>query len=124
MIKSKTFIDKQTERKTNPELVETIMLAKKNAKWIEVAGILSGPRKFHSALNLDRIDRETKEGDTIVVPGKVLSSGNITKKLRIVALSFSEEARKKLKEYKSEVITINEEIKKNPKMQGVKVLRW
>jgi len=121
-MKSKTKINEQAKKKLNPEIVETIFLAKKNKNWLKIADILSRPRRKKSILNLDQIDNQTKEGDTIVVPGKVLGEGNVTKKLRIVALQFSEEARKKLKDKKCEVVTIKQEIEKNKDAKGVKII--
>jgi len=121
-MKSKTLIDNQAKRKLNPELVETILNAKKNEKWVKIAGILASPRRNKVIANLDEIDKASKEGDTILIPGKILGKGDVSKKLRIVALSFSEEARKKLKDKKCEIVTIREEIKINPKAQGVKTL--
>lgn len=123
-MKSKTLIDKQMKRKLNPEVVETIIKAKKNEKWVEIAGLLSMPRSKRIEVNLNKIDKESKEGDTILVPGKVLSSGDISKKIRIAAISFSLEAEKKLKNKKCEIVRIKEEIEKNPKMQGVKIIKW
>lgn len=120
---SKTRINRKLERKTNPELVETIIEAKKNKNWLKIANLISKPRRLMIDKNLDEIDKETREGDTILIPGKVLSRGNVSKKLRIVALGFSEEARKKLKAGKCEIVTINEEIKVNPKAQGLKVMK-
>ena len=67
--------------------------------------------------------KETEEGDTVVVPGKVLSNGEINKKIRIVALSFSKEAEEKLGKKKCEVVSILEEIKVNPKAEGIKILK-
>ena len=95
-MKSKTKIEKQTKRKLNPELVETIRLAKKNEKWLEVASILSSPRRERLNINLDKIDKEIKAGETIIIPGKVLSLGEIDKKFKIAALNFSEKAKEKL----------------------------
>jgi large subunit ribosomal protein L18e len=122
MTKSKTLIDNQAKRKTNPELVETILACKKNEKWVKIAGILSSPRRNKIIVNLDALDSNSKEGDTIVVPGKVLGKGDVSKKIRVASLSFSEEARKKLKDKKCEIVTIKEEVKINPKAQGVKVI--
>lgn len=122
-MKSKTLIKKQLERKTNPELVATIREAVKNEKWVPVAEMLSGASGKQSSVNLDDIENETKTGDTVIVPGKVLSGGDISKKVRIAALGISEKAKEKLKETKSEFVSILEEIKKNPKMEGVKVIR-
>lgn len=120
---SKTKIKSRTRKKTNPVLVETISTARKNHGWLPVAKMLASPKALHSSLNLSDIDRQTTPGDTVVIPGKVLSGGNLTKKVRICALSISEKAKEKLKESKSEIVSILEEIHKNPKAQGVKILR-
>ena len=122
-MKSKTLIEKQVARKRNPEIVETAIKAKKSEKWRKIAEILSRPRRLQIVKNLDEIDKESKEGDTIVIPGKVLGNGNISKKIRIAALSFSQEAEKKLKEKKCEMIKLAEEIEKNKKAEGIKVLK-
>ncbi|MFA4952648.1 MAG: 50S ribosomal protein L18e [Candidatus Pacearchaeota archaeon] len=122
-MKSKTRIEKQTKRKTNPNLVETIRNARKNKKWLEVAGLLSNSRKKRAEINLDRINKEAKEGDIVVVPGKVLSQGELTKKIKIIAFGFSENAREKILKSKSELNYIYDEIKKNPEAKGVKILK-
>ena len=57
-MKSKTQIEKQLERKTNPELVKTIINAKKKEKWLEVAMILSSPRINKININLGKIDEK------------------------------------------------------------------
>ena len=120
---SKTHIKKKTSRKTDLKLVETIKLARKNASWLKLAHILSSPTRLQASINLSQIDTNAKAGDTIVIPGKVLSQGELTKKVRICALSFSQSALEKMKKTKSEAVTILEEIKKNPKADGIKVPR-
>jgi len=122
-MKSKTKIEKQAERKKRPSLVETILLAKKNKAWQEVAGFLAAPRRNKVEINLEKIEEASKDGDIIVVPGKVLSQGDISKKIKIVAMSFSEKAREKLLKCKSEILTISEEIKKNPEAKGVQIIK-
>ena len=74
-------------------------------------------------MNLNEIDKEVKEGEIVVIPGKVLSQGEINKKIKIAAIGFSEKAKEKLLKSKSEVILIVDEIKKNPKCKGVKILK-
>lgn len=122
-MKSKTKISKQLERKNNPLLVETLLAAKKNSKWNEVASILSYPKRKKIQINLREIDKESKAGETIVIPGKVLGDGEIDKKIKIVALNFSERAKEKLSKAKCEVLSILDEIKKNPEAKGFKVLK-
>ena len=119
---SKTKISKRIENKRNPELVKTLIVAKKHEKWLKVAQVLSGSRRKRPSVNLDKINKEAKDGEIIVVPGKVLSEGEVNKKIKIAALNFSENAREKLLKEKIDIMSIHEEIKKNPEAKGVKVI--
>jgi len=122
-MKTKTQIEKQLHKKTNSSLVETIISAKKSKGWQEIAGILVGSRKNWTNINLNDLDKEAKESETIVVPGKVLSVGEINKKLKIAALGFSEKAKEKLLSAKCEVSNIADEIKKNPEAKGIIIVK-
>ena len=120
---SNTKLKIRIRRKTNPEIAETIKITLKNEEWNKIASILSGSTRKYSSLNLFQIDNKSKAGDTIVIPGKVLSKGDLTKKIKICALAISDQAKEKLKNSKSEFSHIIEEIKKNPKAEGIKILR-
>ena len=121
-MKSKTKIQKQLLKKRNPELVETIVAAKKNDKWLEVAHVLSNSSRKRINKNIQDIEKEGKEG-TIVVPGKVLSVGECSKKMKIVALNFSKKAKEKLLKSKCEVSNILDEIKSNPGAKGIQIIK-
>ena len=121
-MKSKTKIGKRVARKTNPEVVRTLISAKNTTPWRLIAQKISGARRTYASVNLEFIENHSKEGDTIVVPGKVLGSGSLHKKIRICAMSFSESALIKLKNAKAEIFQISDEIKKNPKAEGIKIL--
>ena len=121
-MKTKSKIEKQLQRKTNSVLVETIIACKKNKAWLKIAEILSGPRKNRTNLNLEELNKKIKDEKTVVVPGKILSQGELDKKIKIVALGFSEKAKEKLKKSGTETLIILEEIKKNPEAKGVKIL--
>ncbi len=122
MTLSKTKIGARLTRKTDEEIVDTILEAKKNKNWMKIAQIVSGSRRNYSSVNLKEIDRLSSEGDVIIVPGKVLGSGNINKKLKVCAISFSASAVEKLKSSRGEAIKLIEEIKKNPKAEGIKLI--
>ncbi len=113
---SKTKISKRTKKKTNPDLVETLLKLKKINP--EIASILSSPTRKRTEKNLKEINQLKSE--TIIVPGKVLSIGNIKKKKKIIALSFSESAKEKLKKARCEISTFKEVLEKNPnkKLEG------
>ncbi|MBD3247256.1 50S ribosomal protein L18e [Candidatus Pacearchaeota archaeon] len=123
MKKTKTKIEKQLRKKTNPVLVNTIIAAKKNPKWTKIAGILSGPGRIKTCINLSEIDKKTKKGEKIVIPGKVLSQGDVSKKIKISAFKFSKRAEEKLKKAGCETNTILNEIKSNPDAKDIKVIR-
>lgn len=89
---------------------------------MEVASILSSPRRKKREINIDSLNKENGS-ETIVFPGKVLSMGEIDKKLKISALHFSEKAKEKLNKAGCQVSYIADEIKKNPDAKGVKILR-
>ena len=122
-MKSKTLIEKQTKKKTNSILVETILSAKKKDSWLEVARLLSGSRRLMPHKNLQEIDAVAKDGEHIVIPGKVLSLGELNKKVKITALSFSEKAKEKLAKAKIETSILLDEIKSNLEAKGIKILK-
>lgn len=120
---SQTRLKSRIRNKTNSNTVELLSEGRKQKAWNPIMKIISSSTRNYSSVNLDKIDKETKAGDTVVIAGKVLSSGNVTKKLRICALGISELAKDKLKESKSEYVSLIEEIKSNPKATGIKLIR-
>lgn len=118
---SQTKIKESARKKTNPELVETINLCRKHKKWLRVAKMLAYPRSLRVAVNLDEIDKESKEGDIVVVPGKVLSKGNISKKIKLACFAISKEAREKAKANKVDIVSIIKEVKENSEARAVKI---
>lgn len=122
-MKTKTKIEQQLRRKTNPDLVETIIVAKKHKAWNKVAAILSAPRVKRIDVNLDKINEEAKDGETIVVPGKVLSEGELDKKVHVIAFAFSEKAKEKILNAKGKALTILEAIKDNPHIKEIKIIK-
>ena len=120
---SKTDLKARLKRKTNPVLAEAIRLAMSLPGWKKLAIILSRGTRSYASANLSQIDALTKTGDTVIIPCNVLASGDLSKKVRIVALSISHSAREKLKATKSEFAHISDEIKINKKAEGVKILQ-
>ncbi len=120
---SRSKIKIKKRLKTNPQLAETIKLAIKNSNWLKVANVLASSTRKQPAINLSTIDKNAELGDTIIIPGKVLSQGELTKRIKICALGSSEKAKGKIKNAKSDFVFLIEEIKKNPKAEGIKVLR-
>lgn len=102
---SRTKIERKIGRKRNPKLKELIIRLKKQKK-LEIADLLARPKRKAVAVNIDRLNKEAKDTDIIIIPGKVLGKGNLEHKLTLAAFSFSQEAREKLKNCK--IISIEE----------------
>ena len=115
---SKTQLSKRVKRKRNPELVETINLAKKH-NYLELAKKLSSSTRKQTRINLDQLD-ELKENKIIAV-GKVLGQGKIIKKKSIAALAFSKQALEKLKKTGCEATSIKQQLEKG-KLKDVKIV--
>ena len=109
---------------TNPQLKDLIMRLKKSKVriWRDVAEKLNKPTRRRIEVNFLRINRYAKEGETIVVPGVVLSAGNLEKKLTIAAWRFSKKAREKIEASGSKAISIEELVKINPKGSNVRIM--
>jgi len=113
---------------TNPYLRKLIEELKKKSLelkapiWKVVAEKLNNPRRGKIEVNLVRIERNAGRGETIVVPGVVLGSGEITKPVSVAAWKFSPVAEEKIKKAKGNILTIEELVKENPKGSGVKIL--
>lgn len=86
--------------------------------WKRIASDLAKSSRRQRVVNLSRISRNSKEGETIIVPGKVLGSGELSHKVTVVAASFSDSAVAKLKEQKCVMMTLDEFLTKNPKGTG------
>lgn len=113
---------------TNTQLVALIQELKKHSIvesapiWKRLASDLERPTRIRRAVNLSRISRNAKENEVVVVPGKVLGSGDVDKKMTVAAFAFSSSAIEKLKENKCEMINLTDLMKKYPKGKGVRIL--
>ncbi|HUK93375.1 MAG TPA: 50S ribosomal protein L18e, partial [Methanomicrobiales archaeon] len=67
--------------------------------------------------------RYASGGETFIVPGKVLGTGALTEPVVVAALNFSSSATDKIEKAKGTCLTIEELLKKNPKGNGVRILR-
>ena len=118
----------KVSKKTNPLLLSLIHELKKQSNendvsiWKDIALRLEKPSRNWAEVNLDRINKYTNEKETALIPGKVLSSGNLNKKISIAAWSFSEKSLEKIKKAGGKHMTIEELVKNNPKGKDVRIL--
>jgi large subunit ribosomal protein L18e len=115
-------------QKENAELVSLLMELKQASKaneaavWSAVAEKLARPRHRARPLNVGHLDRLAAADDVVVVPGKVLASGRLTKSITIGAYQYSTEARSKIENAGGKALTIPELLKAHPDGAGVRLL--
>jgi large subunit ribosomal protein L18e len=120
---------KSIEKKTNPRLVQLITLLKDTSRenevniWREIASRLETPSRNYAEVNLSKINRYANEGETILVPGKVLGSGVLEAAVNVAALNFSESAACKIRDARGQCMTIEELLRNNPKGSRIRILR-
>ena len=90
--------------------------------WKRIAEDLERPTRNRRVVNLSRINRFTQPKETIIVPGKVLGSGNLDHELTIAAFSFSEGAKERITKSKGKIMTIPELMKQNPKGKDIRII--
>lgn len=116
-------------RKTNPalrDLISRLMeVSRENDSpiWRDLAERLSGGDRRYASINIGKVSRLTSEGDVVVVPGSLLGSGYIDKKVTVSALKASDKAMKKLSEAGGSYKSLLEMAEENPKGTNIKILR-
>ena len=89
---------------------------------IKLADELEKPRRSKTEVDLSKLNRVCKENETVVIPGKLLSSGILKKPLKVAAASFSMAAVENIHKAGGKTMTIEELIKENPKGTNVKIV--
>lgn len=116
-------------RITNPELNDTIAALKRKGRqnksplWLRVADFLGKPRRSRIAVNVSRIARNTKRGEVVAVPGKVLAAGSIRHSVHIGAFKFSQTARGKIEKAGGSCVSLRKLADDHPKGSKVRILR-
>jgi large subunit ribosomal protein L18e len=114
---------------SNPLLRQAAVMLERAAKkqkapiWSEASRLLSGEERNRVEINVGRMSRIAVEGHALFVPGKVLGTGVMEKKLIVGAFSFSESARTKLESAGGSALSVEQFLKKYPKGSGVQIVR-
>jgi large subunit ribosomal protein L18e len=114
------------ENDANRELVVFLEKASKKNKapvWGAVARAISCPRRERVCVNLGKIAKLAPSGATVIVPGKILSGGELSGKLDIAALSFSASAKEKVAKAGGKLVSIRELAETKPKGSGVMIVK-
>jgi large subunit ribosomal protein L18e len=90
--------------------------------WSKLAQLALKSSSSRRVVNLNKINDVTKENAVIVVPGKVLGTGNVLHKVTLSSFSISNTAAKKIIESGGKIISFAEMIEKFPTGKGVSII--
>ena len=119
---------KRIDRKSNAHLQSLVGSLKQAAReneapvWKAVAGRLESPARTWPSINISRLERHAEAKTTVVVPGKLLGAGAISKPLTVGAFSFSAAAREKIEAAGGSCLSLPEMLKAHPKGAGVRLM--
>jgi large subunit ribosomal protein L18e len=119
---------KRINRKSNAELIQSITSLKKAARdndapiWRSIAKRLEGPSRNWPTVNISKLEYNSQKNSKIVVPGKLMGSGNLTKKVTVSAYSFTKSATEKIEKAGGKCLQYSDFIKSNPKGKDVMVI--
>ncbi len=114
--------------KGNPELLRAIRELRVAARshdaplWASVADGLERARHPSRPVSIGHLDRIAAPEETVVVPGKVLADGSLSKRLTVAAFSYSTEARAKIQAAGGTTLSLHDLLKAKPDGAGVRLV--
>jgi len=112
---------------TNPNLkaliqeLKTLSAKHKIKIWKRIAEDLERSTRSRREVPLSRINRYTKNNDVVVVPGKVLSNGELNHKVTVGAFRYSQSASQKINK-SGKALSIGELSKLYPNGKNIKII--
>jgi len=114
--------------KTNPKITELIGNLKEKSYqedvkiWKDIARRLERSTRRYAEVNISKINRHSSPDETILVPGKILGSGELDHKVNVVALGFSKKAEEKIDAAGGKCLGILEILDENPKGSKIRII--
>lgn len=90
--------------------------------WRALERELSRPRRNRREVNIGTLAEKTDDGQVIVVPGKLLGSGEIGHKLTVCAITISESASKKIIAGGGTLVSLSSLVEQFPEGKGVRLI--
>ncbi len=116
---------KQMTNQVVLQMVKELKGASKKNKapiWLRLAELALKPSSAKRTVNLGQLDRFTKDCDVVVVPGKVLGTGNISHKIILCSFSISNSVAQKVLQSGGKILSFTELIKNHPTGKGVTII--
>ena len=119
----KNMTKKLETQKLIASLEKTSRKTKKNI-WKDLANKIGKPTRNNTNINVEKLDILAKQfsGKTLIVPGKVLSKGEIDQKVKVVAVSASDAAIEKINA-KGEFVLLKDFVDQKVKVSDLVIVK-
>ena len=103
---------------------ELLGASKKNNApiWLKLSKLALKPSRSRRVINLGQLDKFVNDNDVVVVPGKVLGTGNISHKITLCSFSISTTGAKKVTQSGGKLVDFTHLIKNHPTGKGMKII--
>jgi large subunit ribosomal protein L18e len=115
--------------KTNPEVVVLTSELKRCSRetgsriWRDISERLSKPKRSWAQVNVGEIDAHVKDGDKVAIPGRLLGSGSISKKITIASVSCTKGAKDKVEKVGGKVVGLLEMASLYPSGSDIRIMK-
>ncbi len=119
---------KGIDNKSNPALVGLINDLKAAGReneapiWRDIALRLEKPSRNWAQVNISKITAYARDGENVIVPGKLLGSGDLDKACTVIAFKASASAKAKIAAAGGKVLTMKEGVAAFPKGEKCRIL--
>lgn len=118
---------KGIDRKSNPVLVELIHNLKAAGRegapiWRDIASRLEKPSRNWAQVNVSKLEQHVRDGENVVVPGKLLGSGDPARAFTVIAYSASATAKAKIAAAGGTVLTLDQGVAQFPKGEKCRII--
>jgi large subunit ribosomal protein L18e len=109
----------------NDNIKWTLRNAYKKTKtplWKTLEKKFESSRSRKPEINIGKLEQLTKDGENVIIPGKVLGDGILTHKLNVTSFSISIPAMQKILDAGGKVITVSDLVNQHPNGKGVRII--
>lgn len=105
--------------------LEKASVTQKNRLWKTVADQVAKPRRERVSINVQKLEKLSEKfgKKTLLVAGKVLAGGNMTKAVSVAAMEYSELGKQKIKTMKGNAWTLNELLESKIKPSDIVIVK-
>ncbi len=91
-----------------------LKINKKSPFWVRVGELIGRPVRRRPGINLSRLAKVTKSGQTVLVASRVLGTGTMPHPVTVAAMGFTASARRLIEKSGGKVVTLEEMAAKHP----------